>query len=714
MHQKKTFFFILLFFQISYLFSQNWDDYKPLKSEGKLPEEIITSASSKYKILEDEVRNNNDINLIRKKQRNTFHLESTFAIDELMKSGNVLYNDPIGEYVNKVADKLLEYNPSLRKELRFYVVRSSAVNAFATDRGSIFINIGLLARLETEAQLAFILAHEIVHVNEKHSMDSFLEYENIDNLSSRNRSSYDGLLNKSNYSQQLETEADEEGIAIFQKSAYSSSSLIGIYDILATSHTAFGNLKFDKSYFEQYGISIPDSLLLDSVNQIIKYEEGGELSSHPSVNDRRKMMEERFRNKIDDKETYLVGEKMFENVKKMAQFEMCNILLENFSFPAAIYHSYLLQKDHPNSIYLKNIVVKSLYGIAQHANANSLPPFETDSIQGEMQQVFHLLYRMDAFDLSTIAVLYTWNFAKDNPDDYAARLRAEDMIIDITKFYIDEPEKFFNSEIELFKDVYFTYGILDDLYKNEEFKKNVEEGSKSRKYYSEFGYKMSFYNKLTKSYEKKEKKKLKTGVSLGLEKTLFLNPSYFEIRTKSKNPVKYIKSEEKQQILVEAINKQAESQGFNYSIIDVSSLEESNGEKFNDIVQISLWLDEFMSSSNIRMYPSNHNEVIKILESYNTDNVTFIGALNVNKELHRIMSTLMAILIAPTVGYTTPLAVQYSLNFRFQSLFYYTIVDVKKLKILHENLSVLKMKTSEGVINAEVYWMIEQMKRKYP
>jgi predicted Zn-dependent protease len=44
------------------------------------------------------------------------------------------------------------------------------VNAFALPNGAIYLNVGLLARLENEAQLAHVLSHEIAHVVQRHSL----------------------------------------------------------------------------------------------------------------------------------------------------------------------------------------------------------------------------------------------------------------------------------------------------------------------------------------------------------------------------------------------------------------------------------------------------------------------------------------------------------------------------------------------------------------
>ena len=53
-------------------------------------------------------------------------------------------------------------------EFRFYVIEKADINASAFPDGTILVNTGLLAALKNEAQLAFILSHEITHVTQAH------------------------------------------------------------------------------------------------------------------------------------------------------------------------------------------------------------------------------------------------------------------------------------------------------------------------------------------------------------------------------------------------------------------------------------------------------------------------------------------------------------------------------------------------------------------
>src|SRR3989304_532222 len=72
------------------------------------------------------------------------------------------YIDEIGQKVAGVSD---------RKNIKFFftVVDSTEINAFALPGGYIYITRGILALLNSEAELAGVLGHEIGHVCPRHS-----------------------------------------------------------------------------------------------------------------------------------------------------------------------------------------------------------------------------------------------------------------------------------------------------------------------------------------------------------------------------------------------------------------------------------------------------------------------------------------------------------------------------------------------------------------
>ncbi len=77
----------------------------------------------------------------------------------------------VQEYVSRLGDSLLPsgINGTTRTlEFRFFVVEDPTINASSMPDGTLLVNTGLLGALDNEAQLAFILSHEIAHVLQVH------------------------------------------------------------------------------------------------------------------------------------------------------------------------------------------------------------------------------------------------------------------------------------------------------------------------------------------------------------------------------------------------------------------------------------------------------------------------------------------------------------------------------------------------------------------
>jgi predicted Zn-dependent protease len=113
--------------------------------------------------------------------------------------------------------------------------------------------VGLIARIENEARLAFILSHELAHVHHDHSINRFIINKSIDSNKdkmSTNDLGFDcNIFNKSLFSKSLEKEEDEEGLKFFSKTKYSNKGVEGIFDILYNSLHPYVNKPFNKTFF---------------------------------------------------------------------------------------------------------------------------------------------------------------------------------------------------------------------------------------------------------------------------------------------------------------------------------------------------------------------------------------------------------------------------------------------------------------------------------
>jgi predicted Zn-dependent protease len=173
-------------------------------------------------------------------------------LDQQLENADYLYEDAaLQAYMTGVLRKLYpEYADSISVRL----VDSPSLNAFALPNGSIYINTGMLARLDNEAQMATVLAHEGVHFTHKHSwqqqrsMKQSRAFSVGFTIATGIPAVGDVVALSSIYgfSRELEREADELGFQRLRQAGYDVSQAPVTFEYLLAEVKA---LDIDEPYF---------------------------------------------------------------------------------------------------------------------------------------------------------------------------------------------------------------------------------------------------------------------------------------------------------------------------------------------------------------------------------------------------------------------------------------------------------------------------------
>lgn len=188
-------------------------------------------------------------------------LEKSNQLDRYMQDKGVVYTEAeLTEYVSAVGNDVLPPGPAPENVVwRFFVMRDPVPNAFALPNGSIYVNTGLMALLENEAQLASVLAHEEAHVLNRHGY--------LENRSIRKKAvaahifvaaggiggaaggiggvvaSVIGNLAPTilestvfGYSRELERKADVHAVGALVQADYSAEEMVNTFRLLAAGH----------------------------------------------------------------------------------------------------------------------------------------------------------------------------------------------------------------------------------------------------------------------------------------------------------------------------------------------------------------------------------------------------------------------------------------------------------------------------------------------
>jgi predicted Zn-dependent protease len=132
-------------------------------------------------------------------------------------------------YVNEVGGRVAAH---ARRKLnyRFHLIGdTSLINAFALPGGHVFVGQGLLDQMTSEDELAFVLGHELEHIDHYHAVErvqieATLKRANLDIVAAI--ADIPMSLWQAGYSKDQEFEADREGLRIAAAAGYSAQGAV--------------------------------------------------------------------------------------------------------------------------------------------------------------------------------------------------------------------------------------------------------------------------------------------------------------------------------------------------------------------------------------------------------------------------------------------------------------------------------------------------------
>lgn len=711
-------------------FSQDFQDYKTLQSEGIIPNDFTVSSSSKYKQARKDLKTDGDAKRT-KQAKDDFLLESNFLIDQVLSSGRVLFNDPVSNYLGEILSEVLKDDLELRSKLRVYAVRSTVVNSFTTDDGIILVNLGLIAQLESEAQLAYVLCHEIVHYTEKHVINAYVLREELKEQEGRlKRSSFDEkLLTQSQYSKELEKEADKLGLQRFLSSNYSTKDVLNVFEVMRYAHLPFDDLPFDKKYFDSGYYRVNDSYYLNKVRPVesLGSEQGSE--THPSPDERQQTLATILAaNQKTDGESFILGRERFNNIRNVCRFELSDLYLKANAPVKSIYNSYLLQQDFPNNNYLKETVARALYRLSKYKSGGNYgyvhPGFS--HIEGESQQLFHVLYRLKPEELCILATRYIWKLHQENPNNSDLTAMANDVLNDLMRQYYvpgmfslttppagwDQPD---TTEIESKYDrlrekakdnprlTMVTYALVE-LLQQEEFRSNFD--SLELKYWGPN--KEVIDRELNRQLAKNDLRQWKNhGFSLGASKVVVVSPTYSKLDLRKKQQHMFLHSESAKENLMKQIGRSAKLLNLEAPIIDQSTLDSSDIETFNDIAFLNEWVDARFTDLDVGMVNLPTERIDHLIEKYGTEHFAWTGVINYRENKPLMYFYLLYALIPPAI----PFAVYYLARPNFDMYYYCITFNLRTGEPEQVNYSNYRKRDARDMINSSVYDSFWQMRR---
>ena len=680
-------FFVIFMGKFAGIYNTGWaqsnfENYQTIRAQGDIPEDFLLSYTEKFQhsIHRDSLAK---LNPKAMKTREAFYEQNIFYVNQLIQSGKILFGDTITRYINRVADRLLENNLPLRKQVRFYAVRSASVNAFSTSSGMILVNVGLLAKLENEAQLAFVLSHEISHFTQQHDLNIFLESQRVAQskgiFSSPNVD--DVLLVKNNYSKEKEQEADLLGLDRYLTAGYDTVSALCTFEILKQAHLPFANIPFQYSFLEKGALKFPTEALLHSLSaadaNIVNEQTSG--TTHPSPDLRRMAVSRRMaEQRLAKGEAYRISRADFEFVRECCRFENSNLYVLNRRYEQAIYHNFLLSQAHPNNLYLQKNTAYALYGLASYTANGKFWDIHTDyeNIDGYSKQVAFLLEKISGDELLALALVYVDVVWQQYPQDVElTTIRKE--IAQILNTQYNTSTNLLPSHLAEFARAQKPIEVAAQP---------VGRGVKHAKKFQQIAYRRGF--------------------ALGLPKVVFVSPDYQRVDQYGINNTPAHRASERSRLLVEhLLDSFATKQHLPHSILSHTGIQRSDISRFNDLALLNEWMSEKYDHDDLQLHSIYQDEVRQLAQKYGTPYFvwTFWVAATLPKPGGRYWMCCLPIL---------PIGIYYAVTPQHNTFCYTLVYDVRTGEYLIEYPRFMRLRDAPDVLNALTYDIILQLKRK--
>lgn len=743
-------------------------NYIPIKPKGIIPDDLcnlFTEAYSSEKVNMNTVKSTRSERKIKEK----YLQESNYYLNQILLSGIVLYNTPINEYVDKIMDKILINEPEIRKNIRLYILKTPTVNASATDKGIMFVNLGLIAQSGSESQLAYILSHELIHYLKKHNVELYLEKDKLvrNNSGLKSNSAKDALYKTHFRSREMENEADDKGFSdYFIKTNYDLNQALETYDVLQYAYLPFDEIAFEKNFLSDSMFVFPEKYFPEAINPIKARDDyDDENSSHPNIKKRREMLQERLEKQSNtNKIINPSGNDYFKTIRDMARFECLRLDVINQSFTQSFYNGWIMKKDYPDNLYLDQIISASLYGLYKYKISGNLSDVVPNlkKTEGEIHAVNSLFRNIKVNELNGIALRYIFKTSQKFPDDKYINDLKNDLFKDlITKQKASIKD--FNNLSQNSAKTDLTEEKTDSIQKQSSKIRNIEKKKKSQKTSDFYNYIfagltnnqlfISDFNKAVKDAEKiKEgKKKLedeenedednynnnednqtdkdekeiedeeelitsgylqRKGFKLGIDKIVLYNPFYIKFDFRKKQELRFFDTEKSKLEYISLLEKNAKKVGLEMDMITTSDFKIKGTDLYNEHLLLNDWTDEFSNwdiSGNKVLFLSQ--DIKSIISDHNTKYLDITGIISAKASQldNRAFSYLLYSALSPV---TWPLTLPYFFRPAYHTVYYNMVVDMETGKKVYINTSNIEMSDSKALLNSRVYDTFNQIKTK--
>ena len=292
-----------------------------------------------------------------------------------LKSNHFINDGELDQLVGKVYSEITTKNPGAGYPTRIMISRSPVPNASCWGEGTMIINLGLLSRLNTESELAFIMAHEMAHQLLDHVNEATLSA--IKRRSDRNLKKQAKTYGKldvmkeiayddARYSRIKEHEADSMAVVLLRNTSYQWQVYERVLDMLDSADypetrerpDLKSRFDFSKYPFKDKWLEPPHSGLGRSSNTGLFSADS--LKSHPNIPKRIAYVDSLYGYNAGKKGYDPSHDRIASSLQQRIDLEMTSSTFVINDYAKSMFYTLQMLGQYPENKFLKTHLARLL------------------------------------------------------------------------------------------------------------------------------------------------------------------------------------------------------------------------------------------------------------------------------------------------------------------------------------------------------------------
>lgn len=399
--------------------------YHPRETHSGLSKDLIEGLESQFEEENKNMSGNREIRQINFDRKMIF-MEKVF-------DGAFIKDDSLENYVDNVLNNIAQHNTLQSYPRRVLILSSPHVNAVCYGQGIYAVTVSLLARMENESQLAFILAHELAHDELGHIRTRIVQEADLDLEDKAREQTFKIVSGKivqeeieefrkliygfSKYSRNNEMRADSMALVLLRNANYNEKEAFSALSILQSAQSPkreigaelFLPLHNDHYPFQDYWLN--DRLTVYSKKYMGTFLYSPDsIESHPTITLRKQVLSTYLKNQKGD--VFLQPSAFVNQVTEIASFETVESAYKNKEYDLALYHALQLYTRYPKNSYIVSRIGKILSDLYEARNSGRFDDYVaryTPNYCAELKLINSFLYNLTQQELGDVAFHFLTN-----------------------------------------------------------------------------------------------------------------------------------------------------------------------------------------------------------------------------------------------------------------------------------------------------------------